>query len=448
MRNLARSSSLVALLVSSIAGCGDDGGTSGSGGAPTTAGPTTAVTTGGGAGGDGGAGGGGVGGAGGSSGVGGGGPIRPMFDCAPPTDGPLSLDLEEVASGLAAPVFVTFAPDNPDRLYVVEQDGLVRVLEDGVVAATPFLDVKPLLRGGLGGEEGLLGLAFHPDYAENGRFFVYFTAKADGAQTVMEFARSEGDPLTADPTPTQLALSEPTSAGNDPGAENKHQAGWIGFGADGLLYIAIGDGGAELDPGCDAQKTTHLLGKIVRLDVDANATRQGYPAAPGNPNGSKILHLGLRNPWRASHDACTGDLYIGDVGQNGYEEISFAASDAAGLNFGWPMREGLHDHPHDCVNPSTMLTDPIAEYSHAQGLSITGGYVYRGSAIPALRGSYLYGDFLVGSIARLRYENGMLAVAPEDTGLNVSTLSSFGQDGHGELYVTSLGGTVSKIVPK
>ena len=421
----------VALVGTALVACGDSGTTSTSTGGSGTGGSTTTTANGGN----------GTGGmtttsnGGGGSGTGGQGPD---FSCDPPTGTLPSLKLTEFAS-LASVIQIKSPPGAPDRVFLVQQNGIIRIVENGTLVDTPFVDVGALMAGGPGSEEGLLGLAFHPDYATNGRFFLHFTRKSDHNCTVMEF-KVTADPLVADPTPVQLVLTEPT-------AQSNHNGGAVEVGSDGFLYVSIGDGGNQGDPECDAQKTTNLLGKISRVDVDGTCdATTGCPAAAGNANGSKIYHQGLRNPWRISFDTCTNDLYIGDVGQGTYEEVDVAPKASGQLNFGWPYREGMHDFGvAACPAPPTNLTEPIAEYTHATGQSITGGYVYRGSKIPALRGAYFYADYETGIIFTLRSVNGALTDGPTDTGMNPGNVSAFGQDGQGEVYLSNYSSKVYRI---
>jgi glucose/arabinose dehydrogenase len=338
-------------------------------------------------------------------------------------------------------VQIESAPGDPDRLFIAQQTGAVRVVDQGQLVAAPFIDVGASIIAG--GEEGLLGLAFHPGYASNGRFFLHYTRTPDEASTVTEYAVGPS-PLVANATPIRTVLVEPTM-------ENNHNGGAIELGPDGFLYVALGDGGAAGDPGCDAMSPTNLLGKIARLDVDAPCDLvSGCPAAPTNPAGAKYFHVGLRNPWRITFDPCTGDLFIGDVGEASYEEIDVAPAAAGALNFGWPVREGAHPfagYDGTCASAPPTFAEPIAEYAHTDGCAVTGGYVYRGSAIPALRGAYLYGDLCTGSIMMLRYANGVVTGAPTFTGLTAGSVTAFGRDGHGEVYVADYAGAVYRIDP-
>jgi len=358
-----------------------------------------------------------------------------LFDCTDAEGAPSGLTLTDVVTGLYFPLLVTVAPDDPDRLYIAQQSGEVLIF-DGQLLSTPFLNLNGQVLHS--GEQGLLGLVFHPDYAQNGRFFVHYSAPVTGASTIMEFQRSEDDPLQADPAPTHLVLSYPT-------AEPNHNGGALEFGPDGYLYIGLGDGGAQGDPGCDAQNPGNLYGKILRLDVDAAPTAEGYPAAPGNPQGARHYHRGLRNPWRFSFDVCTGDLFIGDVGWTQWEEVDVIADGAGPANMGWPMREAAHDRMHDCPPVADPLTEPLIEYPHADGCSITGGVVYRSEEIPWLRGHYIYGDLCSGSMWSLQAQNGALLSGPTLLAPNGGSVASFGLDGHGNVYVVDLGGRVARL---
>lgn len=352
-----------------------------------------------------------------------------------------ALRLQQVATALRQPVGLA-APTGDGRLFILEQPGRIRVVKDGNLLATPFLDISNQVNA-TDEEQGLLGLAFHPNYAQNGRFFIHYSAEGSGDSTVQEFKRSM-DPLVAEPGPVQLVLKHPT-------AQPKHNGGSIEFGQDGYLYVAIGDGGSQDDPECDAQNPNNLLGKISRLDVDAAPDADGYPAAPGNPGGAKQYHVGLRNPWRMSVDPCSGVLYIGDVGQTKFEEIDLApTSPPSPRNFGWPFREGMHDHANTCPASPGPWDEPIVEYGHDLGCSVTGGYVYRGSAIPWLRGAYIYGDFCTSRVWMLEPAQAGGFDPPEllvGVSQQVGLISSFGQDGHGEIYVVGFNGTLHRIDP-
>jgi len=352
--------------------------------------------------------------------------------------GSATIKLEEVAGDLKSPVFVTYANDKSNRMFVVEKKGTIAILRDGKRSPTPFLDISDLITSS-GSEQGLLGLAFHPDYASNGRFFVYYTA-SNGDNTLARYNVS-GTPDVADPASATVLFAQPDFAAN-------HNGGMLAFGPDGYLYVGLGDGGGGGDPQANGQKRSILLGKLLRLDVSGD---KPYAIPPDNPwpTGAdnarpEIWAYGLRNPWRFSFDRATGDLYIGDVGQNAYEEIDFQPAGASGgLNYGWSLREALHCFQADTCEASKM-GDPVAEESHDQGCSVTGGYVYRGSAFPNLAGLYIFGDYCSGTIWSLHRD---AAGAWEqrkllDSGLSIS---SFGEDAAGELYVLDLGGTLFRV---
>ena len=389
--------------------------------------------------GPGGAGAAGPGGAGGEGAAGGAGGAVGDYNCEAAAGDPPALALTEVAQ-LDGPIQAKSPPGLPDLLFIAEKSGRIVILDNGTVRPQPFLDISSLVLDE--GEQGLLGFAFHPDYAMNGRFFVHYTDTDNGDNVVAEYARG-GDDFTASPTAVTEALRHYTDQSN-------HNGGAVEFGPDGYLYISMGDGGAQGDPGCDAMNPANLLGKIMRLDVDAAAGGDGYPAAPGNPDGAKQYHIGMRNPWRISFDPCVGTLYVGDVGQDAFEEVSVADPSDGALNFGWPVREASTDYGTACPFTMGPLVDPIASYPHAQGLcdiggSISGGYVYRGFNVPSLRGWYLYGDYCTGALYRLKYENGSVTGAAELLNISLSEVSAFGQDGRGEVYVLELPGRVYRV---
>ncbi|MDF1838845.1 MAG: PQQ-dependent sugar dehydrogenase [Planctomycetota bacterium] len=359
-----------------------------------------------------------------------------------------------IANGFASPVFACSPPGDMDRLFVVQRGGQIRIVDDlygnPTRLATPFLTVSGVTSGG---EQGLLGMAFHPDYANNGRFFVNFTASGGGATTVREYTVSTADPNVANPTPVQtlLTIAQPFS---------NHNGGCIQFGADDMLYVGTGDGGSGGDPGDRAQNPTNLLGKMLRLDVDLP-----FPhIPPTNPfyvsptiQSGLIWATGLRNPWRFSFDSLNGDMYIGDVGQNAWEEVSYQpGTSTGGENYGWRCMEGNHcfsTSPH-CACNNSALTGPIQEYSHSNGCSITGGVVYRGSKIPALDGTYFYADYCTSRIWSFTYDGTTLTnftdrtseLAPA-TG-SITSISSFAEDGRGEVYIMEVnGGEIYRIEP-
>lgn len=324
---------------------------------------------------------------------------------------------------------VDLQADGSGRLFVIEKVGRIRIIENDQLIDTPFLDISERV-GSDGNEQGLLGLAFHPKYQENGRFFLNYT-DTSGDTVIARFQVSD-DPNVADPA------SEVKLLGLDQPFPN-HNGGVLVFGPDGYLYAGLGDGGAAGDPRGNAQNTEVLLGKILRLDVDS---AEPYAIPTDNPFGDEIWVYGLRNPWRLSFDKATGDLYIGDVGQGDWEEIDFlAAGSPGGANFGWDFREGAHDF--EGGGPEGMI-DPVAEYSHPEGgCSVTGGYVYRGS-MPEWNGIYLYGDYCTGMIwGLIRTDNGWQNQLLFDLDL---TLTSFGQDETGELYLVSDSGEILRLV--
>jgi glucose/arabinose dehydrogenase len=336
-----------------------------------------------------------------------------------------------IESGLTRPVFVTHAGDGSGRLFVLEQAGRIRIIAPGGrLRDQPFLDIEDRVLSG--GERGLLGLAFTPDYAQSGRFFVYYTRRPDGAATLAEYRVSANANRAA--RAERVLLTIPKPFGN-------HNAGMIAFGSGGRLFIATGDGGGSGDPQNNAQDVDNLLGAILRIGVGPR--RNPYAIPRNNPfaNGGgrpEIYAWGLRNPWRFSFDRETGDLWLADVGQARVEEINLIRR---GGNYGWRIMEGsLCFSPREgCDRRGLEL--PVHEYRHTGGrCSITGGYVYRGPAIRELRGSYLFGDYCSGEIFAFRDGSRRLLL---DTNL---AISSFGEDEAGEVYVVGLGGTVSRIV--
>jgi glucose/arabinose dehydrogenase len=338
----------------------------------------------------------------------------------------------EVGSGFKQALFLTGAGDGSGRLFIVSQAGQIEILQNGQKLPEPFLDIsdrttRPGITGSLG-ERGLLGLAFHPRYAENGFFFVNYTDR-NGNTHISRFNVSAQDPNRADrDSEVELLFIEQPFP--------NHNGGGLAFGPDGYLYIALGDGGSGGDPQGNGQSLNTLLGKILRIDVDS---RQPYAIPPDNPFAGEgglgeIWAYGLRNPWRIAFDRLTGDFYIADVGQNQYEEINFqAAGGPGGENYGWDFREA--SHPFEGTPPEGLaLVEPIAEYSHELGCSVTGGDVYRGMNLPAWQGVYFYGDYCSGRVWGLlrdptgRWENRLLF----ETGF---TITSFGLDEEGEVYV-------------
>jgi glucose/arabinose dehydrogenase len=374
----------------------------------------------------------------------------PSPSAAHPTPGieVVRLRLEPVASGLEQPVFVTHAGDGSGRLFIVEKPGVIRVLDQGQLAARPVLHIRDRVLS-RGSEQGLLGLAFAPDFGRSGTFFVNYTDLS--GDTVVSRFRVTGDGA-ADPAGESVLLRIDQPAAN-------HNGGMLAFGPDGYLYVGTGDGGGANDRYGNGQNPKTLLGKILRLDVTSDPTKP-YTIPPDNPwvntkwNGQdirpEIWAMGLRNPWRYSFDRDTGDLWIADVGQAKYEEIDRvpAGGDGrikGGLNFGWPIMEGTHCFPDGAQCRREGLTLPVTDYSHGvDGCSITGGAVYRGAANPGLAGAYLYGDYCSGRIWALTqgangaWQSRLLL----ESGLSIS---SFGEDEAGEIYVVDLGGAVYRI---
>lgn len=361
---------------------------------------------------------------------------------APPPGTPVpaefTLRARVVVEGLASPLFLT-APASDARLFVVEQAGRVRVVENGQLLATPFLDVSA--RISTGGERGLLGLAFHPRYATNGFFYVYLTDPS--GNTRVERLRASADRNRADPASATLVLAAPQPFAN-------HNGGMLAFGPDGMLYVGKGDGGSSGDPQGNGQNLATLLGKLLRLDVDAAPAGAGYAIPPDNPFAGRagargeIWAFGLRNPWRFAFDPPAGRLYVADVGQNALEEISVAGTGERGVNYGWKIMEGSA-----CFGATTCARDslrlPVAEYGRGDGCSITGGYVYRGS-IAAIQGHYFYSDYCRGWLRSIRLDAGGAVVERREWAVGpLGRVTSFGVDAAGELYVTSESGRVYRL---
>jgi glucose/arabinose dehydrogenase len=362
-------------------------------------------------------------------------------DSTGPGDGnlPPGLTLELtpfISSGLSGPVFLT-QPLDDGRIFVVEQPGRIRLIKDGVLQATPFLDLTSRVLSG--GERGLLSVAFHPQYATNHFFYVYFTTQPNGDIRIERFTAT-ANPDVADATSSKLVITAPHSS------QANHNGGLLTFGPDGMLYAALGDGGGGGDPLGNGQNFNSLLGGMIRLDVDHG---DPYAIPATNPfvgqagKRAELWAKGLRNPWRYAFDPPTGLLYIADVGQGEREEVDVVNASSGGLNYGWNITEGT-----TCYNASTCnktgLTDPVLDYTHDAGAcSITGGYVYRGSAIEGLQGHYLYSDYCAGFLKSFRYANGV-AVDQKDWGITTGNVTSFGKDIDGELYVLA-DNTIYKI---
>jgi glucose/arabinose dehydrogenase len=361
------------------------------------------------------------------------------------------LALDKVADGLEQPVFVTAPPGDP-RLFVVEKAGRIRIIEDGRVVETPFLDIRKKVRaGGPTSEQGMFALAFHPDYASNGRFFVHYTARPHGDTRVIEYEVSESDPNRADVTTrrTVLKVDQPF---------RWHNGGMMTFGPDRMLWLGLGDGGVKNDPDDHGQNPRTLLGSILRFDVDKGTGKKAYGIPPDNPfadgegGAPEVWAYGLRNPWRFDIDPRRQLLFVADVGEYQFEEINVVGLDDPGPNFGWAVREGdacFAGRSTDC--PSKGFVDPVLTYEHSgDSCAVVGGHVYRGQAIPELAGRYFYADFCSGVIRSFRYNKRGKAVEKRDWSEQlgqVPLLTSFGMDAEGELYVMSAEGTVHRLVP-
>lgn len=368
-----------------------------------------------------------------------------------------SITLSPFLSGLERPVHLTHAGDGSGRIFIIEQAGRVKVYQDGSLLVTPFLNITDRVL--FSGEQGLLSIAFPPNYAAKGYFYVYYTSK-DGNNRLSRFRLLNAN--QANPASEELILLLP-----HPNYSN-HNGGQIAFGPDGYLYLAPGDGGGGGDPANNAQNPAVLLGKMLRIDpeipiapplvanqwvylplIAGSGHAPAYRIPPSNPfvgqSGYRpeIWALGLRNPWRFSFDRANGDLYIADVGQNAWEEINYQPGNSlGGQNYGWRIMEGNH-----CFNSATCnqtgLTLPVWEYSHSEGCSVTGGFVYRGSAYPSLQGIYFFADFCNGKIWGLVNQGGTW-----QSSLLLDSdykITSFGEDEAGELYVLGISGTIAKI---
>jgi len=352
--------------------------------------------------------------------------------------------LQLLSNQLANPVFLTQAPGDADRLFVVQQRGLIRVFRNDVLLTRPFLDLTAVVTPNLG-EQGLLSMAFHPDYQQNGYFYASYTDR-QGDTRIVRYEVSATDPDSADPATAEVILGVEQPYSN-------HNGGLVLFGPDGMLYVGLGDGGSGGDPQNRAQNLDSLLGKLLRLDVDAGTP---YAIPAGNPfegvAGARpeIWAYGLRNPWRFSFDRVTGDLYVADVGQGELEEVNARpASSPGGENYGWRIMEGTACYEPPNCSPAGLIL-PVLDYSHAEGCSVTGGYVYRGSALPILYGRYLYSDYCAGWVRSFTYYNAS-AVDRVDWSVELSpgtAVTSFGQDNAGELYIMAEGSSLYRIVPQ
>ncbi len=359
----------------------------------------------------------------------------------PPPPGTMDVRLVEVTRNVGFPLLVTAPPGEQNRIFIVDKGGRIRIVKNGAVVEQPFLDISN--RVSSGGEQGLLGLAFHPNYASNGRFVIDYTNPS--GDTRIAVYRVGTNPDVADPASEQVVLSIPQPFSN-------HNGGMVAFGPDGKLYIATGDGGSGGDPQGNGQNRNSLLGKLLRVTID-DTGQLSIP--PDNPfvgqagTRGEIWSTGLRNPWRFSFDRSTGDLYIADVGQGDREEVDVvtpAQQTGKGMNFGWNTMEGTACYGASSCN-RTGLTLPVLDYTHADGCSITGGFVYRGSALPALAGRYFYSDWCAGFVRSFRFTNGAVTEQQSwSTLMPGGGISSFGEDAKGELYLMT-SSVVYRIAP-
>lgn len=368
-------------------------------------------------------------------------PTIPSTDTPPPTPttanatefpDPTGYNWSEVISDLDRPIGLTSAGDSSGRLFIIEQRGRILIYDGERLLDTPFLDIQGRV-GSNGSEQGLLGLAFHPNYKNNGAFFVYYT-DLNGNSVVSQFlVSSNSDRAYISSESRVIAFDQPFQ---------NHNGGQILFGPEGYLWIATGDGGGGGDPQENAQKLDNLLGKLLRIDV----SQQPYSVPGSNPFSNEIWAYGLRNPWRFTFDPANDDLYIADVGQNKWEEINYLpAGESPGANFGWDFREG--NHPYEGQTPDTLfLIDPVFEYNHSLGCSISGGAVYRGS-LPEWQGVYMYGDFCTGLVWGLlqtsagQWHNELLFRTNRQ-------IAAIDQDDAGEVYLVDIQGVVLKLSPK
>jgi glucose/arabinose dehydrogenase len=361
----------------------------------------------------------------------------------PPPPPPNSITLTPFVAGLSSPVDLQTPDDGTGRMFVVEQAGKIRILQAGTILPTAFLDITA--RVTFSGEMGLLGVAFHPGFAQNGRFYVNYVRTIPVTlqiQTVIaEYQVSAADANQADPATERILLTVDQPFQN-------HKAGQIAFGPDKFLYFGLGDGGSGGDPNGNGQNLQTHLGKMLRIDVDHTSGSLPYAIPADNPFAAggglpEIWAYGLRNPFRFSFDTATGKLFVGDVGQDAYEEIDILQK---GGDYGWNVMEGMHCYNATTCNMTGLML-PIAEYPHPEGEAIIGGYVYHGTEIPALAGSYIFADFVVGKIWRLTQDSGgtWQRVLLLSSGRGIST---FGQDATGELYAVDYGGgAILKVTP-
>jgi glucose/arabinose dehydrogenase len=359
-----------------------------------------------------------------------------------PPPGPTDLGLRLIQDGFSFPTYVAAAPGDTSRLFVCEKGGVIRLVKNGTLLTTPFLDVSGLVS--TGDEEGLLSIVFEPSYTSTGRFYICYTNTA-GDPVIARYLRS-ADPDVAESSPQAIILTV------DMPDEVNHKGGMLAFGPDGYLWASFGDGGGQNDPRGYGQTKNDLMGSLIRIDVSGNS---GYQVPSTNPftapARAELWDFGFRNPWRFSFDRLTGDLYIGEVGQDSHEEVNVGLAGIGargrGANYGWSITEGT-----SCFNPSsgcdkTGITMPVLTYDHGVGCAVIGGYVYRGIAIPGLQGTYFYGDHCNGWIKSFRLAGGVATQQTDWASLDTNgNITSFGEDSRGEIYVATEGGSVYKIV--
>lgn len=358
----------------------------------------------------------------------------------PPPPGSQNLVLSTVVTGLSNPVDLQTPDDGSNRLFVVEQPGTIRIIANGILQSTPFLDITNLID--FGGEKGLLGVAFHPNFSQHPFFYLNYDRLSGGQMetVIARYQVSAGDPNVADPASETILLTVTQPFPN-------HKGGQVVFGPDGFLYIGLGDGGSGGDPLGNGQSLQTLLGKMLRIDVDHTTGSLPYAIPADNPFAGggglpEIFAYGLRNPWRFSFDRSTGRLFVGDVGQDSFEEIDILQN---GGDFGWNIMEGMHCYSPPSGCNTTGLIGPIFEYDHTQGQAVIGGYVYHGSAISSLAGTYLFSDYASGKIWGLTEGQSGTWTRAELLSTNAN-VSSLGQDASGEIYVVEYSGSVMKLV--
>ena len=345
-----------------------------------------------------------------------------------------TIRLEQVDGRFRNPVYLA-SPPGDSRLFIVEQAGRIRIVKNGQALSEPFLDIADRVRSG--GEQGLLSVAFHPDYRTNGYFYVNFTDRS--GDTRVERFKVSANPDVADPASSKLVIGIDQPYAN-------HNGGLVMFGPDGMLYVGMGDGGSGGDPHGNGQNRNALLGKILRLDVSS----EPYGIPVGNPRTggrAEIWAIGMRNPWRFAFDRQTGLLYVADVGQNEIEEIDVESATEPGLNYGWNIMEGDHCYRSSSCDREGLVM-PKVTYNHSGGAcSVTGGFVYRGRRIPSLAGHYFYSDYCAGWLKSFRMMNGAVTDRRDwKTSENLGHVVSFGEDSSGELYILTEGGKVLRIV--